>query len=310
MIGEALGYFAPIMGARRAHSSRSGTPQEINTLSAVTWGMSGPEDLRGPHHMGEFSRTGKVLILFMGPYKSQFVDPRDRIKGYLGTAIHEAAHGLLDYAMPAFRAHFWRGVEQAEWKEWAPPSDSIGHMEALREIVRANIFELEDFRLGASSGLVTVMRRLLASLPVDVRNQHQNESDIEFVDRITRTVAGRPGMQMLLQRLYPLIQQNRRFLLSEQAITQYGATNAEEDLAETTRHLFLNAAVLRERAPRRAAFMSRVIQGWAARASGAAVMPAAPQPTSLSSLQMISHGPSMVSEFPEDGALSNLILRC
>ncbi|MFB7294139.1 hypothetical protein, partial [Actinacidiphila glaucinigra] len=278
MIDEALGHFAPIMGARRDESSRSGTPQEINTVSAVEWGNTGPANI-GRIHQGHFLRKSKALIVFTGPYKNNFTNPFDRIEGVLGTAVHEAAHGLLDYALPEFKEQFWYGVKQPIWKERVPLSGSIGHMEALREMARANIIMRKDFMEGASPELVREVDHLVGSLPDDVWISQQNANDIELIDGITRALADQPDVQNVLQGLDPLIQKNRRFLVTEQAITQYGATNPSEDLAETAKHYFVNTKTLRERAPRRAAFMDRLVEGWKTRADGGADTPAAPQRT-------------------------------
>ncbi|MFB7294140.1 hypothetical protein, partial [Actinacidiphila glaucinigra] len=292
MIGEALGHFASIMGARRDESSHSGTLQEINTLSAVTWGLSGPEE---PHrlHLGEFYYEKELIIVFTGPFKN-FRDPFERINGVLGAVVHEAAHGLLDYARLEFEWHFWDGVKQSEWKEWAPPSGSMDHGEALRELIRATVFRLKDFQEWAPPNLVQEAYRLLDSLPVNVR-AWQDETKIQLVDRLTKALEAQPDTKLVLQHYDALIQENRRFFVAEQAITKYGTVNAFEDLAESAKYYFLDKETLRERAPRRAAFMDRLVRGWSAPSSGAVDTPAVPQRTGLRPLQM-SLGLSTASE--------------
>ncbi|MDX2709099.1 hypothetical protein PV350_40585 [Streptomyces sp. PA03-6a] len=284
MIDEALGHFAPIMGARRDESSRSGTDQEINTLSAVEWGLSGPEEPNS-WHLGEMYCKKKLINVFTGPFKRNFRDPSERINGVLGVVVHEVAHGLLDYAMLEFEWHFWDGVKQSGWKEWVPPSGSIDHREALRELIRATVFRLEDFQEWAPPNLAQETYRLLESLPGNVR-AWQDETKIQLVDRLTKALEAQPDTKLVLQRYDALIQKNRRFFVAEQAITKYGTVNAFEDLAESARYYFLDKETLRERAPRRAAFMDRLVKGWSERASGAVDTPAAPQRTGFSSLQM------------------------
>ncbi|MFB7294105.1 hypothetical protein [Actinacidiphila glaucinigra] len=267
--------FAPILGGRRFHSVRSGASQEVGNISAVSWALraAAPGKIGAVRTdiKGTYFDDSKNFNLYVGFFRNVSADPLDPIKGILGTVIHELSHGLLDYKMRDYNWYFWGGVKQVEWKEWAP-SGAIDPTEALRETVRSALLVGVEFNEHASPELKKVAHDLLISLPGNVRERQTGESEIEYVDRIVHALSSH--VPWFMAKIKPLINVDRRFLAREQAITRYGGVNSYEDLAESARYYFLAPSTLKERAPRRFAFMQKLEREWLATPQTAPVLPA------------------------------------
>ncbi len=100
---KALSHFAPILGTKRAESTRSGSDQEITSASKVDQAIdkNSPTGVLDTTTLGEFFAASKNFSMFTAGTGST-VDFTDNKKQLEGTAIHEIAHGLLKYALPDF----------------------------------------------------------------------------------------------------------------------------------------------------------------------------------------------------------------
>ncbi|MDX2709789.1 hypothetical protein PV350_44365 [Streptomyces sp. PA03-6a] len=267
--------FAPILGSRRFKSVRSGVSQEVSSISAVSWALRATASSKigavRTDIKGTYFDDSKNFNLYVGFFRNVSADPLDPIKGILGTVVHELSHGLLDYKMRDYNWYFWGGVKQVDWKEWEP-SGAIDPAEALRETVRSALLVGAEFNEEASPELKKVACDLLVSLPGNVRERQAGEGEIEYVDRIVHALGS--YAPWFMGKVKPLIHVDRRFLVKEQAITRYGGVNSYEDLAESARYYFLAPSMLKERAPRRFAFMQKLEREWPATPQTAPILPA------------------------------------
>ena len=101
----ALAHFAPILGAKRKSSNRSGDDQEIITVSKVDQAIDTNEDtgVLDTTTLGEYFESSKNFSMFTAGTDST-VDFTDNAKQLQGTAIHEIAHGLMKYCLPDYVA--------------------------------------------------------------------------------------------------------------------------------------------------------------------------------------------------------------
>ena len=105
-VGRALAHYAPILGAKRASSNRSGTAQEVSVIGRGHQAITG-SDL-DTSTLGEAFGASDAFGLFSAGTTSQ-VDFPDQDKQLEGTTVHEIAHLLLDYADNDFlqKMDFW-----------------------------------------------------------------------------------------------------------------------------------------------------------------------------------------------------------
>jgi hypothetical protein len=112
----ALAHFAPILGAKRKDSNRSGDAQEIITVSKVDQAIDTNEDtgVLDTTTLGEYFESSKNFSMFTAGTDST-VDFTDNAKQLEGTAIHEIAHGLMKYCLSDYVAtlKYW----DSEYKE-------------------------------------------------------------------------------------------------------------------------------------------------------------------------------------------------
>lgn len=122
---RALGRFAPILGERRAHSTRAGKLQEVTAVGKGNTSIK--EDGTQPDSsVGEFFDKGDIV----GIFKASESWTRT-INGSLSTEtelteVHELAHGLLAYLLPQFvrDIDYWTGVATPSGlAPEAPPTD-------------------------------------------------------------------------------------------------------------------------------------------------------------------------------------------
>ena len=149
----ALGHYATILGAERAQSTRSGDPQEVEIVGKVSSGINentkaGKLDLRD---LGEYFAAKKSIGLFRSAEWSTgvFSDVKDQLTG---TFVHELAHGLLEYTLPAFirETGYWkrRTVELSEAARVESPITSYGKKNAEEDLCEsAMVYFLEPERL-------------------------------------------------------------------------------------------------------------------------------------------------------------------
>lgn len=149
----ALKNYAPILGANRGGSTRSGSDQEViyvgkGAQAIDTNKKAGKLDTTT---LGEYFKGKKTMGLFKASegFHDVFKDEQQEL---VGTFIHEIAHGLLAYAYDDFVAQsggFWTdqdtksGAKDAE----KPPTD-YGNKNAREDMCdTASLFFIEPSRL-------------------------------------------------------------------------------------------------------------------------------------------------------------------
>lgn len=127
---EALDHYALILGTNRAQSTRAGHKQEVLSIGKIDksidrttitdeLGNEVPKYESGDGSLGEYFQENKSFAMFSsceeklgedehGVVKSE----REKEKELVGTFVHEAAHGLLRYALDDFieKTAYWQDV--------------------------------------------------------------------------------------------------------------------------------------------------------------------------------------------------------
>ena len=102
-LSRALAFYAPILGAQRAKSSRASADQEVTSVGKVKNAIdtNKPIGKLDTTTLGEYFRAKKNMGMFKASegYTSDFSDEGDQLTG---TFVHEIAHGLLEYALPDY----------------------------------------------------------------------------------------------------------------------------------------------------------------------------------------------------------------
>jgi len=123
-IERAAGHFAPILGARRQSSSRSGDLQELASLAKLTNSIDkhGEKDT---DTQGE-AMTDMSCAVLTGIGSDAHTDWADNAKQIEGTMTHELTHVLLSYADKDFlkAMPYWRDFAERSGRRGAeaPPS--------------------------------------------------------------------------------------------------------------------------------------------------------------------------------------------
>ncbi len=114
---RAAKHFTPILGANRVNSTRNNTPQEV--LFAGKVNASIKDNQVSNHILGQFFDDYDLLNL-TGTGTNSRIDFEFNTQQLEGTAIHELAHGLMDYALADFVE------EMAYWSDEKTPSGEEG----------------------------------------------------------------------------------------------------------------------------------------------------------------------------------------
>ncbi|MGB1206180.1 MAG: eCIS core domain-containing protein [Chitinophagales bacterium] len=108
---KALSHFAPILGNKRKDSTRGSADQEITSVSKVDQAIdtnkaSGVLDTTT---LGEYFEGSTNFSMFTAGTNSK-IDFPDNKKQLEGTAVHEIAHGILEYAESDYIAalDYWK----------------------------------------------------------------------------------------------------------------------------------------------------------------------------------------------------------
>ncbi|MET9634625.1 hypothetical protein ABZX92_45000, partial [Lentzea sp. NPDC006480] len=247
----ALRHFAPLLGGRRANSTRRLEEQEIRSVSAVTFSLN--DDGIIPKADGEYVAPFRNFSLFSTGEVSDF---GGGVRGIESLATREIAYGLLDYVLDDFMVAFgtWHAdgrsilVEHAE----EPVGGALTAVGDFIASIEAGRDDLADFRkrspkhAGAISQLWMKFPDLFESdKDAEYLAAELSEHLPAFNDEVGAwTADGWPNFR------------------NERPITQYGATDPAEDLAESVKYYFLDPQALRERAPQRFAFLDSLVQSW------------------------------------------------
>jgi hypothetical protein len=155
---RALAFYAPILGAERANSTRKDADQEVTSVGKVKQSID--ENTKAGEldttTLGEFFRAKKNMGLFKASenYKADFKDEGDQLTG---TFIHEIAHGLLEYALPDFikeTGGYWRDSDTESGKKGAEaPITDYGATNAAEDLCEsAMMFFIAPDRLKGGDG--------------------------------------------------------------------------------------------------------------------------------------------------------------
>ncbi|WP_431954924.1 hypothetical protein [Actinacidiphila sp. bgisy167] len=240
----AMKNYAPILGSRRAHSSRGSVAQEITVVGHVKTALH--ENRTYFDAAGEYILSRNVINIYRAAHSGG--------GSIEAVATHELAHGVLRYALPDFTKKFWEGVE-GPWNENSPEHD-------FQQSITSFLQGSPEFFSKAPRHAHAI--EVLQAKWLDVITQKPAESAF---------AAGRRAAAALKEELPWFIDQvgtwesdrPRLRFPKERPITAYGATNSDEDLAETAKFYFGDNASLRQNAPLRAEFFDRLIHGWAQR---------------------------------------------
>lgn len=153
----ALGHYAPILGAERAKSTRSGDDQEVTSVGKVAYSIDEdtPAGKLDPDTLGEYFKSKKNMGLFKPSegFTADFADEKDQL---VGTFVHETGHGLLTYALKDFIAEtgYWKDEDTKlpTKKRTEDPPTSYGKTNAEEDLCEtAMIYFVKPERLEKSS---------------------------------------------------------------------------------------------------------------------------------------------------------------
>ncbi|ACY14285.1 eCIS core domain-containing protein [Haliangium ochraceum] len=158
---KALARFAPILGSARGNSTRSGEGQEIRTVSKVDQAIDENSDagVLDTTTLGEYFESSENFSMFTAG-ESSTIDFADNDKQLEGTAIHEIAHGLMEYALDDYVAEleYWDSRLKASGKAGAEaPITEYGGTNAGEDLSEAVMYYFVDRNslkngLGAAKG--------------------------------------------------------------------------------------------------------------------------------------------------------------
>ncbi|MGH8919265.1 MAG: hypothetical protein ACRD0H_13220, partial [Actinomycetes bacterium] len=255
----ALAHYSPIIGDQRANSSRAGIDQEVRHIGAVNFGLERGEIAYGMG--GEYIGSHQTVNLYAPAMLSREFGGGQR--GLEGTVTHELSHGLLKYALDDYGKHVGSWNEDGSpnrGHDAEPPSDAKARSDQAD--FKAAV---KSYLLGRAGLEQKAPRR--AEFVAQLEQQHPD-------------VFARQGTELSgprAERIYQALK-NRQAdfnehsgywdregfpsFTGERPITKYGATNVNEDMAETAKYYFLDPDKLRAEAPQRAAFFDQLVHGW------------------------------------------------
>jgi hypothetical protein len=147
-LDKALAHFQPIMGASRASSTRKDVSQEVVKAGKATFSISsnsatGTTDST----LGQYYRDDKTFAMYAKNETSTIDFPGDKEKQQEATAVHEIAHGLMDYALDGFIAAtgYWtnKTTRSGAADKEAPPT-SYGNKNAGEDLAESVMFYFVD----------------------------------------------------------------------------------------------------------------------------------------------------------------------
>ena len=161
-LDKALAHFSPILGGSRATSTRKDVAQEVTTAGKASYSIDENTDKgKIDSTLGQYYGSDKNFALYAKNETSTIDFPGDKAKQQEATAVHEIAHGLMDYALDGFikASPYWTnrttksGAKDAE----APPTP-YGAKNAGEDLAESVMFyfvdrkRLEDGMTGKKKG--------------------------------------------------------------------------------------------------------------------------------------------------------------
>jgi len=148
-IGRALAHFAPILGEARKKSKRKGAKQEITSVSKVAQSIDvdDPSGVLDTTTLGEFFEDQKNFSMFTAGTDSEVDFPGENEKQLEATAVHEIAHGLMEYALDDFikATGYWRDKNTKSGKADAEaPPTAYGDTNASEDLSESVMFYFVD----------------------------------------------------------------------------------------------------------------------------------------------------------------------
>ena len=145
---KALAHFQPILGASRATSTRKDVAQEVTHAGKVTFSID-ENDATGKvdSTLGQYYEDDKTFAMY-GLNETSTIDfPGNPEKQQEATAVHEIAHGLMEYALPGFIAAtgYWvsRNQKSGVAGKEAPPT-AYGRKNAAEDLCESVMFFFVD----------------------------------------------------------------------------------------------------------------------------------------------------------------------
>jgi hypothetical protein len=138
---RAFSHFAPILGQRRASSTRKGAAQEVTSVGKVSHGIDEDSSLgEADDTLGQFFERAKAVAMYAAATDDDRTFPGDNAKSLEGTATHEIAHGLMAYALPDYvkALDFWVDEDTRSFKEGVEaPITKYGAVNADEDLAEA-----------------------------------------------------------------------------------------------------------------------------------------------------------------------------
>lgn len=156
---RALAFYADILGANRATSTRASSDQEVTSVGKVKQAIdkntsAGKLDTTT---LGEYFASKKNMGLFKASehYVADFDNLYDQLTG---TFVHEVAHGLLAYAIPDYikETGYWkdRNTERPKPRRTESPITEYGETNAAEDLCEsAMMYFIAPKRLQAACPL-------------------------------------------------------------------------------------------------------------------------------------------------------------
>ncbi|MEV5544460.1 hypothetical protein AB0L13_47520, partial [Saccharopolyspora shandongensis] len=281
-VADALQNYAPILGAQRQNSSRRDEPQEVTTFGALASGAN--EQRLGMTAAEYIASHGVVNLYFESMMSRAYTGDRSNARRETAAIVtHELAHGLLKYALPDFkraidcwdklgRPVYPKGLEKTATFAKTAESDlkhslvlllwNPERFKQLKPVRHAALVELRSRHPGAFELGTGELDTVAATNKSEEIFEALTDDDIRWFNVAT-------GM-------WTANGQHR--LVGEQPITEYAATNANEDLSETAAYYFLEPELLRDKCPQRYAFLANLVAEWTRGDDGGPDNPPKPSP--------------------------------
>ncbi|MEO6083245.1 MAG: hypothetical protein ABIQ18_09070, partial [Umezawaea sp.] len=255
---DALTHYEPILGAARENSTRAGHAQELTNVGAVSRAIKGTTPFLLA--TGEYIASHNTFTIYpMAMIGNSFGGGAKEVEA---TATHELAHGLLKYALPEYSTKF--GTWDADGKPVLaagaerPYKNTKDAADDFKESIKSHL-------LGGSTFAETAPKH--AAAIADLADRHPDVFERQGVElsevrakRIAKALSAELGD--FSGKVGTWAPDGKPNFAAEPPITNYGATNPDEDLSEAAMVYFLDPDRLRAQAPQRFAFLDGLVAGW------------------------------------------------
>ncbi|HEX6343746.1 hypothetical protein [Umezawaea sp.] len=292
---DALAHYEPILGAARESSTRAGHPQELTTVGAVSRAIRGTSPFLLA--TGEYIASHTTVTLYpMAVVGNSFGGGAGEVEA---TATRELAHGLLQYALPEYTARF--GTRDTDGKPVLaagaepPHQNTRNAADDFKESIESHVLGVSTFA-GTAPEHAAAIADLAARHP-DVFERRGVEPAEARAERIAAALSAE--LADFSARVGTWTPDGGPDFAGEPPTTGYGATNPDEDLAETAMVYFLDPDRLRAQAPQRFAFLDGLVAGWRPDTGPAAQPPDVPARSPWTAPSPVDPVPSLVRD--DDG---------